>query len=243
MPNDFFYDYFIDPILSKTGYNSINTLTYAIIAIIALYAIYTLFKKYNIKLDRSFVYSILPFVLLGSTMRVVTDSIDNGVFKAVTPIHELVINSHLYDYGYITVSPGIYLVTAAILFISMFVLNALKKPQYLPHVGIALWIPHFLLLIPFMAYVIHAIPILILAIVPAFAAYKYFKNDIYALIVGGHALDGAATFWVIDIFGPSVVKQYFEQHVVGGAIGAMFGTFFVFYLVKVAIAFAVSYAL
>ena len=37
-------EYFISPILDKTGYNAINTLTYGAIALAALYVIWRLFK-------------------------------------------------------------------------------------------------------------------------------------------------------------------------------------------------------
>ncbi|MBS3067735.1 DUF63 family protein [Candidatus Micrarchaeota archaeon] len=240
---NFIEDYFIHPLVSQTGYNPVNTAVYAIIAIIALYFIWDIFKRKKIVIDKKFVYAVLPFILLGSTMRVVTDSIDNNKFKAITPIHEAIINSHIYDYGYLTVTPGVYLVTAAILFISMGVLHLIKKSQYLGHVGLILWLFHFLLLVPFMQYIMDAIPILILALIPTIIAWKYLKNEIYALIVAGHALDGAATFYVIDVFGPKIGKLYFEQHVVGGFIGAVFGTFFAFYLVKLAISFGVAHLL
>jgi uncharacterized membrane protein len=240
---NFIYQYYIQPIIEKEGYNPVNTATYALIAIIALYVIFTAFKKFKISIDRKFFYSVLAFVLLGSTVRVVTDSIDKGVFKPISPLHEFVLNSHIYDYGFISSSPGIYIVIAALLFIAMGVLHVLKKPGYLGHVGIALWIPHFLVLLPFMKYIGDAIPVLVLAAIPAYVAHKYFKNEFYTLMVLGHALDGAATFWVIDVFGPAHGIKYFEQHVIGSFIGEYFHTFFAFYLLKVAISVAVAYVL
>lgn len=236
-------DYFLNPIADKTGYNTFNTATYAIIAIIALYAIWQYFKSKKIKIDKNFIYSILPFILLGSTIRVVTDSIDNGVFKSITPIHQAILNSHIYDYGYFTVTPGIYIVTASILFICIGVLNLIKKSKYLGYVGLILWVFHFILLLPFMSYILDSIPILLLTLAPTAIAILYLKDDIYSLIVAGHALDGAATFYVIDIFGPTNGKPYFEQHVVGSFIGQVFHTFFAFYLVKIFIAFSVAYLL
>ena len=118
---NFIYDYFIDPIWSYSGYNIVNTLTYAAIAILAVYLIYGVLKN-RIKIDKKFVCAILWFVLFGSTLRVVTDSIDSGVMQPITFIHQLVLDSHIYDYGYLTVSPGVYIVTASLLFISMFIL-------------------------------------------------------------------------------------------------------------------------
>jgi uncharacterized membrane protein len=233
-------DYYVEPIWAHTGYNIVNTLTYAIIAIVAVFLIYRLIRN-KIEINRHFIYSVLAFVLLGSTLRSVTDSIYSGVFTGVTPIHSWILDSGIYDYGYLTVSPGIYLVTAALLLLSLGVLYRMKQMEKLWILAIVLWIPHFLLLIPFMGYWIYAIPILILAAIPTYIAYWYFKDQILAAIVAGHALDGAATFFVIDIFSKISGIQYGEQHVFSAAIGNIGGSFFFFYLVKVAIAIAAAY--
>ncbi len=238
---DMLYKYFIEPIWARTGYNLVNTITYAIIALVLLYAIWLIFKKYNIKIDKKFIYNIMPFVLLGSTVRVVTDAIDNGVFAGITPIHQMILTSHIYDYGYLTVSPGIYIVVTLLLFATMVILWKIKKPELLGTIGIVLWLPHFILLLPFMQFAVYVIPIILLAAVPTYLALKYFKSDIYALIVGGHALDGAATFFAIDIFSKISGISYGEQHVVSNAIGELFSTYFAFYLIKIMLAFGVAY--
>ena len=237
---NFIYDYFIDPIWSHSGYNIVNTLAYAAIAIVAVYLIYRILKN-RVPMDRKFVYAILSFVLLGSTLRVVTDSIDTGVMQPVTFIHQFVLDSHIYDYGYLTVSPGIYIATAFLLFVSMFILYSVKRIDLLGHVGLALWIPHFLLLVPFMQYWVYLIPVLILAAIPTYLAFRYFKNWLFAGIVGGHALDGAATFFAIDIFPMLTGIQYGEQHVIGRGLAELAGGYYSFYLVKILISFIAAY--
>lgn len=234
---NFIYNYFIKPIWDHSGYNIVNTLTYAIIAIVAVFLIHRWFKSIKLKIDDNFVLGVMAFVLFGSTVRVVTDSIDTHVFAPVTPIHEFVLNSHLWDYGYLTVSPGIYIITATLLLFSIGVLHRIKRMGLLKFVGILIWLPHFLILLPFMKYAVFAIPILILAAIPAYIAFMYFKNKILAIVVAGQALDGAATFFVIDYFSKISGIQYFEQHVFSAAIGALGGSYFFFYLVKTAIAF------
>lgn len=238
--DSFINDYYLEPIRSHTGYNPVNTVTYAIIAIAAIYLLYR-YLKTKIEFNESFVYGVLPFVLFGSTVRVITDAIGNGVFRPITPLHALVLGSHVYDYGFITSSPGIYLVTAALLFMSMAVLYRMKKMESLWIVGIALWLPHFLLLLPFMQYAIYALPILLLAAVPAAIAYIYFKDKNLAGIVAGHSLDGAATFFVIDIFSGISGIAYGEQHMLASGIGTFSGTYFTFYLIKVLVSFAAAY--
>src|SRR5262249_53945355 len=154
-----------------------------------------------------------------------------------------VLDSHLWDYGYFTVTPGIYVLTAALLLASLAVLYKLGRTELLGHIGLVLWVPHLLLLAPFMKYALYALPVLILAAIPAYAAWLYFKDRILAMIVAGQALDGAATFFVIDIFSKVSGISYFEQHVLSSAIGEITGTFFTFYLLKVCIAFAAAYVL
>ncbi len=239
---NFIYEYYISPIWDHSGYNVVNTITYAIIAIIAVYLLNKIIKK-AIMIDENFITGVMAFVLFGSTIRTVTDAIGSGIFQPVSPVHEFVLNSHWWDYGYLTVTPGIYVVTATLLLVSMTILHRLKRMELLPYIGLALWLPHFILLIPFMQYIIYAIPIIFMAFVPTLIAYKYFKNRIFAAIVAGQALDGAATFFAIDIFSAITGIKYFEQHVFSAAIGNFGGTYFTFYLLKTCIAFAAVYLL
>lgn len=240
--------YYIEPIITHEGYNAVNTVTYAVIAILVVYGIYRVFQQKKLKIDRQFVLNTLPFVLLGSTVRVVTDSIDTGVMKPVTPLHAFILDSHIYDYGFLTSSPGIYVVTAALFLASLALAYRMKDMRIAGYMGLALWIPHFIVLIFMVSYPQFAIPILILAAIPFYLALRYFGNakkevgsDILAGIVGAHALDGAATFFIIDYFGKLTGKSYFEQHVIPGFIGTTFGTFFPFYLLKIGIAFGAAY--
>ena len=236
---NFIYDYFIRPIWEHSGYNMVNTLAYAAIAVFAVWFLHDRLKKI-VRFDERFIAHVLCFVLFGSTARVVTDSIDSGIFKPVTPIHALVLESHIWDYGYLTVTPGIYIVTAALLLASIAILHKIKRLELLGYVGLVLWLPHFLLLIPFMTYAIYAIPIILLALIPTVLTYIYIKDKALVAIVAGQALDGAATFFVIDVFSKISGISYFEQHVISSAIGGLFGTFFTFYLLKVGIAIAAA---
>ena len=239
---NFINEYFIDPIWSHSGYNIVNTLTYAVLAIVAVYAIYRIIQG-KIKVDEGFIRSVLCFVLLGSTLRVVTDSVYSGVFKPVTSVHQWVLESGIYDYGYLTVSPGIYIVTAVLFFISTFILYKIKRLELLGYVGLVLWIPNFLLLLPFMNYWIYAIPVLIMAAIPAYLAFGYLKNRIMTGIVAGHALDGAATFFAIDIFPGLTGIYYGEQHVFGRGIAELAGGYYSFYFLKIAISLVAAYFL
>ncbi|MGV8084851.1 MAG: DUF63 family protein [Candidatus Bilamarchaeum sp.] len=236
---DFIYKYYVEPIWTKTGYNPINTITYAALAIVALFVLYNYFKG-KINWNKKTILDIMPFVLIGSTYRVVTDSIDSGKFLPITPIHKWILESHIFDYGYFTVTPGIYIVVAAFLVASIIILRKLNKIEHLGKVGLALGIPGILLLLPFMSYWIYTIPIILMATVPAFIAGKYWKLDeIGHTVIFSQALDGAATFFVIEIFSKISGIQYFEQHVFSAGIGSIFG-YLGFYLLKLGLGIAAA---
>ncbi|MEW6528264.1 MAG: DUF63 family protein [Candidatus Micrarchaeota archaeon] len=237
----FLSQYYIEPIIKHTGYNLVNTLTYAVIAILVVYFIFRIFQQKKIEINEQFVINTISFVLFGSTVRVITDSVDNGTMKPITDVHSLILNSHIYDYGFLTSSPGIYMVVAGLFLISLAIAHKLKNMKIVGYIGFALWLPHFIVLLFMMKYLEFALPIVILAVIPFYIAFKYFRSAILAGIVGAHALDGAATFFIIDYFGIFVGKNYFEQHVIPGFIGTTFGTFFPFYLLKIALASFVAY--
>jgi len=70
----FINTYYIDPILHDEGYNIINTLTWAIILGLCIFAVVKLLKKLDIRTDSRFIAAIVPFVLAGSSMRVLEDA-------------------------------------------------------------------------------------------------------------------------------------------------------------------------
>ena len=213
-----FEDYFVAPIMEKTGYNIVNTLVYVAIAVVAVYLIFQIFRKYKVSIDKQFFWGTLTFVLFGSTARVVTDAVDGGVFTPVTPLHQLVLDSGIYKYGFLTATPGIYVVVAAIFLSTFAILHYIKRKELLPYVGLALFAFNFILLIPFMQYAWLAIPVLIMAGIPAYLIYRKYGAE-GAAVVCGHALDGAATFIIIDVFPMFSGKSYFEQHVLSRAVG------------------------
>jgi uncharacterized membrane protein len=241
----FIDDYFLNPIWDRTGYNAVNTLIYAAIALGAAWLIYKGLKREKIKIDEKFVLSIIPYILLGSTARVITDAVDTGVMQlsagAGNPLAQLVLNSHIYDYSYLTVTPGIYVVTGLLTLAAVFGFNRMRRPELLAPVGLVLWLSQLILLAPLLQFWSFAVMALALAVAGGLAGsvvLRFLKMPslVGSLVIFSHALDGAATFVVINVFGPAVGKPYFEQHVLSRLIGTVGDSMFTFFIVKVAVA-------
>ena len=252
-------DYFISPIMDRTGYNAINTLVYAAIAIGALYLIWRFLKgkKFDFA-SKGFLYAVTAFVLFGSTCRVLTDLSDAGAVAGMAmsssplaPIYMSLLSSGIFKYGFLTVTPGIYIVTAALFLLSLAIAGAMKRLMFASYAGFLLWLPIFLLVLPFASQWVFAALCIALAAAGAYAAFFLLerlgklKLTIYEkLAIGGQALDGAATFVVIDIFSKETGKDYFEQHVLSAGIGSATPLgFFRFFLIKIALASAIVYFL
>ena len=254
-----FEDYFVSPIMERTGYNAVNTLAYAAIAIGALYLIWRFMKgkKYDFS-SKGFLFAVSAFVLFGSTCRVLTDLSDSGAVAGMAlsasplaPIYMALHSSGIFKYGFLTVTPGIYLVTAALFLLSLAIGGAMKRGMFAAYAGFLLWLPIFLLVLPFASHLAFAALCVVIAALGAYAAFfalerlGKMKLSIYEkLAIGGQALDGAATFVVIDIFSKQTGKNYFEQHVLSAGIGESTPLgFFLFFLVKIALAGAIVYFL
>jgi uncharacterized membrane protein len=256
---DFVREYFVNPIFERTGYNAVNTLAYAAIALACLYAIWRLLQKAKFDFSsRDFLLAVAAFVLFGSTCRVLTDLSDSGSIASAAQwggllgqAYSAIGASGIFTYGYLTVTPGIYLVTAALFLASLASGIVMRKPCFAACAGLLLWLPCALFLLPFASHWWHfAIAILLAGIGSAacfFLLQKFWNIRLglhEKLAIAGQALDGAATFVVIDVFSKETGKNYFEQHVLSSGIGTATPLgFFLFFLVKLSLATVIVYFL
>lgn len=79
----FIEKYFLNPIKYGTGYNIVNTAVYAVLLGVLVYLTIRLFKRINLKLDSRFYLFFVPFLYLGSSLRVLRDYdvITSNLFK------------------------------------------------------------------------------------------------------------------------------------------------------------------
>ena len=258
--------YFVAPIWDRTGYNLVNTLTYAIIAICALYLIWRYFEKKKIDIGASFFAGAIAFTVFGSSLRVIVDSVDSGAmahaaqsFGAINEsaanaggifglggivgwIYSAILSSHVFDYGFLSVSPGIYVVVAALFLLCVFVERKIGIKYWAAIVGGTMAAMNLLILLPMVAHIEYALAVFGLALLAALAAKYIAKMDKPELLLGvfGQGLDGAATWVAIDWFGKAQGIMYTEQHPISRAIGMStpigFGMFFILKVVFAIIA-------
>lgn len=199
--------YYISGIINDTSYNPVDTLTYAIVLGISLFGVLKLLDKLNVKIDARFIISVIPYVIAGSSLRVLED------LKVFTP-----------PLKYLFVTPLIYFfmfaVTVSILMIAINLEKGGKIRDYHTIFGIAgaVWalINIIALLVagnienPFPATVI-----LFLGIVSTGIVYfvfmqldfKLLDDKVNISILFAHLLDASSTFIGMDWL------NYYEKHV------------------------------
>ncbi|MHC1605443.1 MAG: DUF63 family protein [Candidatus Methanofastidiosia archaeon] len=206
----FIREYFINPIRYHTGYNVINTLTYALILVVAVYYVLKLLEKMDITIDRKFIKALMPFMVVGGTSRALVDA---GV----------------YPDTFLFITPCIYITIFLLTFVSLVIVKTLADKKgimfhkNLQKIGIVLASVNIVLIAcntqrPIaLAYIF----------VPFFVFYffiiwitkklniNFLKNNEY--ILGAHIFDASTTFCGIFFY------NYLEQHVVTSFFIDLFG--------------------
>lgn len=66
--------YYIHPIIYDTGYNPVNTITWALVLVVCLFLTFKLLKTLEIKIDHRFIAAVVPYILVGASLRVIEDA-------------------------------------------------------------------------------------------------------------------------------------------------------------------------
>jgi len=226
----FINTYFIEPIYTDSSYNLVNTAVYALIAIAALFGIYKILQKLNFKVDNRFFYALLPFIVFGSSVRAFVD-------------HEILKS------GFWFVSPGIYLLTAAI-FLGIFFLsyvvgkheNTWKRTLFMGMLlDVILWSHAASTNIKF-TNLVYGVGILCLALLASIILHFIFRKTRfiggkYFLPFPAHMFDASATFIAVDFLGA------IEKHPLPNMISGFVGTAAIMYALKLIVLIPLIYLL
>ena len=222
---EFITTHYVDPIVTDSGYNIVNTLTWAMVLVLCVYALHSLnvFKRLGVTIDQSFVIGVVCYVLFGSSLRVLVEA---EIFAP--PLK------------YILITPNIYFVVFAITMASLILsLRIYKERYYISfaaiglgltslNIGVLLWsegITH-----PLEALLIVALTVLITASIyvgAGFAKIEFLRGRFNIAILGAHLLDASSTTVAID-----VLTGYSGKHVVENYLIDLTGTGAVMYPLK-----------
>ncbi len=195
---NFFYKYYVEPILLQSGYNIVNTLTYGILLFVIGYGVYWILKKMKIKIDQRFFIGLFPFILLGSLIRVLRDAY---ILKS-----------------YIFISPLIYFFVFFLAFPSLIISVLIERFYKLPYHILMLSIGSFLLVFFGRWYSVtnwrpleYVLGLVIFWFITILLVKKITKLEFFTEINSGllltHLFDASSTFVAMSFFG------YGEQHV------------------------------
>lgn len=234
-------DTFLPDIIQTTffsGYTVFNTVVYTLILAIFVLAIIKMFKKLEID-PISIIYSIIPFIFLGSSTRAL---VDNGFYPKTVFL----------------ITPGLYilvgLITIASFLFSIYLFNKMEIDyrHTLFFLGIIFSVPNIILFSKlnfisiFYVLITWIIASLIFMAIAFLVLYVKNKNSHNAIekilehkinfsIVLAHLFDASTTYVAVEYF------NYTEQHVLPNALNQLFDTYLTLFPMKIIVIVAVLY--
>ena len=222
---NFISHYYINPLIYDTGYNPVDTVTYAVILGLSLFGVHKLLNKLNITVDDVFILAVSPYIFVGGSLRVVEDA---GLVSA--------------PWKYLLITPLIFFliffVCTGALVISIGITKLISIKYYWPFgiIGTAWGIINVALLYLNSTTFNVTVPVVVfsvglgLAVLVHFIAKKFdvklFKNRVNVFILDSQLLDATATAFGITFL------PYAEKHVLPSFLIAETGTPFIMYPLK-----------
>ncbi len=251
---DFFQAYFVDPIIYNTGYNPVNTATYAVILVAAVVLTFKLLKRMGVKIDREFFFGIIPFIALGGVLRAWEDAMEasKSVFLDTLRFFILV-DAQGTPRNLLLVSPIMYITVFLIAISSLLFALAVQKTRKIPYhktwflTGVLL----ILAVLSQLRFTNFFAMGLMIGIAAAWAAgllaakrlairnkihaiEKFFTTENYS-ILSVHMFDASTTFVALQFY------PYFEQHVLPGFLISIFGPAVMFLLKLTVVSLVLHY--
>jgi uncharacterized membrane protein len=227
----FVHRYYIDPIVYDTSYNPVDTITWAIILGLAMLGLIRLLRRWDLLMDERLVIATLPYILAGSSLRVIEDG-----------------NLVAAPWRYLLITPLIFflvfLITAACLILTRKIWGERFHARYAA-IGF-LWTLFNLVVLSTLgfrnAWVIAAVFLLgtalaggILLCGRRLSALEFLEERFNQMIIYAHMLDASSTYFGVDWFG------YYEKHVVPTFLIDLTGSAAIMFPLKLAILLPVLY--
>lgn len=234
---DFIYTYYIDPIIYDQGYNPVNTITWALILGFVIFVILKILNKFDVRADWDFSKAIIPYIIVGSTLRVMEDA-------------------QIFDppLKYVFITPPIYVLMFIITILLLIISIKLHKSGYIDNwkrsfaaagimwslinIGVLLSVENIVdpgILIT--VFLLGSGITLIIYIIFKKTGYTLFNKPVNITILWAHLLDASSTFIGVDLLG------YHEKHVVPTFLIDLTGTASIMFPLKILIFIPVIYIL
>jgi uncharacterized membrane protein len=200
-------NYFLNPY--EEGYTIEKTFVFAVLFVLLAFVIYKLLKKLKIKIDRRLLIATLPFVLFGSSLRVIVDS---GIITNQT-------------LRILLTTPNIYIIISLLTISLLYLSVTLQKKNIVRYHKIMFLIGStlFIVSLSFIRFVnFYGALLIFLFSLPWLLFCLFFKKwsfeNRFALFF--QMLDANATFVSLNFF-----PLYKEQHVIPNFIISLFGPY------------------
>ncbi len=241
----FSYTYYIHPITHDTGYNPINTITWALLLVLCLFLTFKLLKKLNVEIDEPFIAAVSPYIFVGATLRVMEDA---GLFSAPA--------------SYLLITPLIYFL---LFFCCVAILTISVKLSKSNFIGERFQVSGFRYLVPFglvgviwffinltillskekiiRPWVLFAVIgisgtiLLVIYVIAAKFTVIFITEKLNLAVLAVHLLDVTSSYIGIDLLG------YSGKHVMEGIMVKYMGSAAGMYLLKLGILIPVLYLL
>jgi uncharacterized membrane protein len=221
----FVHKYYIDPIIYDTGYNPVDTVTWAIILGLAILGLIKLLGRWGFLMDERLLLSTLPYILAGSSLRVIEDA-----DLVAAPWRYLLITPLIFFL--------VFLATSACLLVTRKIWGEVYHAKYAA-IGL-LWTLFNLAVLSTVgiknAWVIAAVFLLGSALAGGIIFGRHWQRSFIFLgerfnrmIIYAHMLDASSTYIGVDWF------SYYEKHVVPTLLINLTGTAAIMFPLKLLI--------
>lgn len=229
-------EYYIDPILHDSGYNIVNTVTWAVVLGICVFLVIALLRRMKVNINEKLTVSIIPFILAGSSLRVIEDT---GVLQQ--PLAYLFITPNIYFL--------VFAITMCFLVIAKAVANIINRDTLTIFAFFgSIWFIFNMGYLLYLKDIVHLwVPVFVLLSASGlvFVLYHVFRriglpgfcDKVNLSIIGVHLMDASSTFSGVDFLG------YYEKHVVPAFLIDLTNTAMVMYPLKLLIFLPIIYVL
>lgn len=235
----FIYAYYVHPITHDTGYNPVNTVTWALLLALCLFLTLKLLKKLGITIDKPFIAAVLPYIFVGASLRVMEDA------ELFSP-----------PLSYVLITPLIYFLLffccVAILTISVKLSRTrkIRDYNYKRAFGLAgmVWLFANLMIllrkeeiisswVLFAVIGISGIMLSVIYVIGTKFSVHFLTEKLNVSVLAAHLLDASSSYIGIDILG------YSGKHVIEGIIVKYSGSAAGMYPLKLGMLIPVLYLL